>query len=223
MTKDELLTLIAAKIDGQGSQVDIGGALGDILRGVVDLIPAPAETLSFAAPLKKSGTDVSLEYGRGLEKDDTMLAVKLASGAGLKTTQNGLAVDFTKVQQAMHEMSVRIYYDEDAAKFYAELNDGEPIELSAYESEITPIPNSSFGAGQLIALLDDSYNIQSGVQWLNDYVMLSDVGTSTPKLEDYFLPDFDAEISRYTINGYTFALRASGGSLEIECAGVPEE
>ena len=36
MTKDEIKTLIAEKISGQGNQVDIGGALADVLNGIVD-------------------------------------------------------------------------------------------------------------------------------------------------------------------------------------------
>lgn len=39
MTKQEIKDLVAAKIAGQGSQVDIGGALADILSGIVDAIP----------------------------------------------------------------------------------------------------------------------------------------------------------------------------------------
>lgn len=36
MTKDEIKTLIAEKISGQGNQVDIGGALAKILNELVD-------------------------------------------------------------------------------------------------------------------------------------------------------------------------------------------
>lgn len=36
MTKDEIKTLIAEKISGQGNQVDIGGALADVLNELVD-------------------------------------------------------------------------------------------------------------------------------------------------------------------------------------------
>jgi hypothetical protein len=39
MTKDEIKALIAAKIDGQGNQVDIGGALAQVLNAIIDLIP----------------------------------------------------------------------------------------------------------------------------------------------------------------------------------------
>lgn len=39
MTKDEIKTLIAEKISGQGNQVDAGGALDAILNAIVDAIP----------------------------------------------------------------------------------------------------------------------------------------------------------------------------------------
>lgn len=39
MTKDEIKTLVAAKIAGQGSQVDVGGGLPTILNEIIDLIP----------------------------------------------------------------------------------------------------------------------------------------------------------------------------------------
>lgn len=92
MTTQEIKDLVAAKIAGQGSMVDAGGALPTILNAIVDAIDAitPGEILSFAEPLKKSGTDVSLQIGGGLEKDsDDALAVKLAENGGLITDANG--------------------------------------------------------------------------------------------------------------------------------------
>lgn len=40
MTKQEIIDKINTGIRGQGSQVDIGGVLGDILEGILDLIPS---------------------------------------------------------------------------------------------------------------------------------------------------------------------------------------
>lgn len=37
MTKEEMKTLIAEKISGQGNQVDIGGALAEVLNGIMEL------------------------------------------------------------------------------------------------------------------------------------------------------------------------------------------
>lgn len=42
MTKQEIKDLIAAKIAGQGSQVDSGGALDKVLNGIIDNIPEVA-------------------------------------------------------------------------------------------------------------------------------------------------------------------------------------
>lgn len=39
MTKDEIKSLVAAKIAGQGSMVDVGGGLPTILNEIIDLIP----------------------------------------------------------------------------------------------------------------------------------------------------------------------------------------
>lgn len=39
MTKQEIKSLISAKIAGQGNQVDSGGALDEILNAIVDTIP----------------------------------------------------------------------------------------------------------------------------------------------------------------------------------------
>ena len=39
MTKDQIKSLISAKIAGQGNQVDSGGALDEILNAIVDAIP----------------------------------------------------------------------------------------------------------------------------------------------------------------------------------------
>lgn len=41
MTIQEIKELVSKKIAGQGSQVDIGGALAEILNGIVDNIPQP--------------------------------------------------------------------------------------------------------------------------------------------------------------------------------------
>lgn len=40
MTKQEIKDLVAAKIAGQGTQVDLGGALPEIINAIVDAIPS---------------------------------------------------------------------------------------------------------------------------------------------------------------------------------------
>lgn len=41
MNKQEIKDLIAAKIAGQGNQVDSGGALAEILDGIIEAMPSP--------------------------------------------------------------------------------------------------------------------------------------------------------------------------------------
>lgn len=48
MTPEELKALVAAKIAGQGTNVDAGGGLPEILNGIIDLIgsiPAPTQDI----------------------------------------------------------------------------------------------------------------------------------------------------------------------------------
>lgn len=46
MTKEQILALIASKIEGQGNQIDSGSALPLILRGIMDLIPTIPEPVA---------------------------------------------------------------------------------------------------------------------------------------------------------------------------------
>lgn len=43
MTQEQILALIASKVEGQGNQVDTGSALPEILRGIIELIPTIPE------------------------------------------------------------------------------------------------------------------------------------------------------------------------------------
>ena len=45
MTKEQILSLVSSKIEGQGNQIDIGNALPAILRGIVELMPEPVAAL----------------------------------------------------------------------------------------------------------------------------------------------------------------------------------
>lgn len=45
MTKEEILNAVAAKIEGQGNQIDIGNVLPGIIRGILDLMPEPVAAL----------------------------------------------------------------------------------------------------------------------------------------------------------------------------------
>lgn len=71
MTKEEIQALINAKIAGQGSAVDVGGALPAILSGIIDLIPAPAEPTHTLEILNGTGDDpVDAETALSLLKLD---------------------------------------------------------------------------------------------------------------------------------------------------------
>lgn len=56
MTKEEMKTLIAEKISGQGNQVDAGGALPTVLGEIIDAIP----------------TEFGLQFGGVLSDGDTV-------------------------------------------------------------------------------------------------------------------------------------------------------
>lgn len=43
MTQEQILALIASKIEGQGNQIDAGSTLPAILRGIIELIPTIPE------------------------------------------------------------------------------------------------------------------------------------------------------------------------------------
>lgn len=45
MDKEQILSLITSKIEGQGNQIDTGNALPAILRGIIELIPEPVADL----------------------------------------------------------------------------------------------------------------------------------------------------------------------------------
>ena len=68
MTKEEIKALIAEKIAGQGNQVDSGGALADILNGIIDSIPQvlPPTTLDFTLPESTLGNVSAEEMAQGL-------------------------------------------------------------------------------------------------------------------------------------------------------------
>lgn len=42
MTKNEIIALIDAKIAGQGTNIDAGAALPEILKGILELLPEPS-------------------------------------------------------------------------------------------------------------------------------------------------------------------------------------
>lgn len=61
MTKEELIALVDAKITGQGSAVDAGGALPEILKGLIELIPEGG-----SIPVASADTLGGVKVGKGL-------------------------------------------------------------------------------------------------------------------------------------------------------------
>lgn len=51
MTREEISSLIASRIEGQGNQVDLGNALPTILRGILDLLGGEDERVGDLASL----------------------------------------------------------------------------------------------------------------------------------------------------------------------------
>jgi len=89
MTKQEILDLISAKIEGQGNQVDAGSSLGEILRGILEIAESGGNPTP-VAPLKVADNELSLELGAGLETDaEDKLAAKLKENGGLAFNDDG--------------------------------------------------------------------------------------------------------------------------------------
>ena len=101
MTKQEIIALIAAKIEGQGSQVDVGGGLPKILKGIIDLIqPAPEpiepEPLVVDGTVEESVEESELIFVPGDVDFDTALPVFEGGGCVLLVN----AVDEVRVISA---------------------------------------------------------------------------------------------------------------------------
>lgn len=58
MTKEQILQMIASRVEGQGNQVDTGTALPTVLRGIIDLIPAVPEPQTALMVQSESNTTV---------------------------------------------------------------------------------------------------------------------------------------------------------------------
>lgn len=71
MTKEEIKALIAEKIAGQGNQVDMGGALADILNAILD---APAEGVVVFPEIEEK-----TKITRGLSAIKGAIAIKVGS------------------------------------------------------------------------------------------------------------------------------------------------
>lgn len=78
MTKEGIKALVVAKIAGQGSMVDIGGALPAILDAIIDLIPA--EPTPYELPVASDEVLGGVKVGENLSITEE--GVLSASGGG---------------------------------------------------------------------------------------------------------------------------------------------
>lgn len=100
MTKEEIVALIATKIEGQGTNIDAGSVLPVILNGIIDLIPAsptpptPAETMALLSVTSQSTqAELISGSGTGLTKGAACEALGITS-ADLDKLLEGNAVRF---------------------------------------------------------------------------------------------------------------------------------
>ncbi len=85
MTKQEIAALVAAKIEGQGTNVDAGSVLPAILNGILDLIPA--------APVPPTPADIFAGFSVTTDLDQA--AIVSGSGTGLSKGQAAQALGIT--------------------------------------------------------------------------------------------------------------------------------
>lgn len=63
MSKEEIKALIAAKIAGQGTMVDLGGALPTILDAIIDAIPEGGEKVTVLPGRYSEDSNTVVAYG----------------------------------------------------------------------------------------------------------------------------------------------------------------
>ena len=100
MTTDEIRTLIAQTIAGQGDQVDLGGSLGNILKGFADIIDALPQPTEYTAkqPLSIDEGEISLKVGEGLDTDTSHKLRIGDSIIGKYKRESITATEFAKLQ-----------------------------------------------------------------------------------------------------------------------------
>ena len=142
MTKEEILAMISEKIAGQGTNVDGGGALNDILKGIVGLIPEKdslvtivdfpeLETVMTPAEYKDSG----LMEATIIRTSEGMICPRLTSSKVYEFILGADWGDFTHCQDVFGVMSfdsVDFY----AGEFYAILFDDDANHYKAVYLEV---------------------------------------------------------------------------------------
>lgn len=118
MTKQEIKDLIAAKIAGQGNQVDSGGALAEILDGIIDAMPAQ----KYPVPLKTNSLDENFFENKTAEQTAEILGITIDELRAIFSCEIPILVmDDTFVYLRIHETAagsegflLTSYLDEDA-------------------------------------------------------------------------------------------------------------
>ena len=116
MTTQEIKDLIASKIAGQGSAVDAGSALPEILNGIVDLMAAPSRMIK---PL-------SIRYSHFVDKtENEAVALMQLTEEQLKDLMKGY---YPIVQFSNYTLLALTFHDADndadVVRFYEVLDDG---------------------------------------------------------------------------------------------------
>ena len=119
MSKQEITALIAAKIEGQGTNVDAGSVLPAILNGILDLIPIPIEvddiTAMTAAQLDglKPGDVVIKKTGN--DRHTYLVTYKATTGGGICLSYNAagygetVSYDRTESGWAYNSTDIKTY------------------------------------------------------------------------------------------------------------------
>ena len=164
MTKEEIKALVAAKIAGQGSAVDAGGALAPILNAIVDIIPAGYELpiatdetlggvkvgdrLSITPEGVLSATDQS--YSLPAASAETLGGIKV--GSNLSITEEGVL----SAQGGAEAIVVEGNKQEGGRNFTP--NEGQTTHSEALEAYLAGIPvflnDSQYNTRELVIVYD---------------------------------------------------------------------
>jgi len=111
MTKDEIKALISAKVAGQGDQVDAGGALAQILNGIIDAIPEPVSVPDWVAHvpvLESVGQITSDEYNKITEHGAVVYEGRLYTLCTDINTASGYVSSHAGLQGALYVSDFKV-------------------------------------------------------------------------------------------------------------------
>lgn len=154
MSKEEIKALVAAKIAGQGSAVDAGGALAPIFNAIIDLIPegytlpaATAETLGGV----KVGSRLSITEEGVLSAEDQSYSLPAASaetlggikvGSNLSITEDGV---LSAQGGSVEPLIVNVVFDKSIGEASRVDEEGNPTLLQCYNAFMSGRPVFAYG------------------------------------------------------------------------------